>query len=103
VIAYDKHNSCDSNQIMLSNKNRQVFVVSFYWVKSAVCDGLVYALFFINVVNLCLHNCDRVEPVISSFMNVINNIHSLLRSFISSGAAVDCWQSFDVPPAYRQR
>jgi len=25
------------------------------------------------------------------------------RSFVSSGAAVDCWQSFDVHSAYRQR
>ena len=24
---------------------------------------------------------------------------TLVRSFVSSGAAVDCWQSFDVPSA----
>jgi len=28
---------------------------------------------------------------------IYNKLH--VRSFVSSGAAVDCWQSFDVPSA----
>ena len=69
---------------------------------------LMYHISLVQLLALCTEGknvyteikCHSLLPL-DDIVRVVTNSDCIpeVRSFVSSGAAVDCWQSFDVPSA----